>query len=103
MNTFNNFDSFLAAAKSEAEAVATVKALNRKLLKMGYTARSLGLAGGASGATGKGKGKKKSPPKKDEHLDNEYDMFTVPDTVLRAVGDEALIYDAEEDGDDDDD
>lgn len=102
MNT-TNFQDLVAAARNEADTVATVKALNRKFLREGYSAADLGLTGGATGRKGSKKKGSKKKAAKDEHFDNEYDMFTVPDTILQPVGDETLIYDGEDEESDEDD
>lgn len=93
-----SFNDLMEKAKQESETVATVAAAVRMLLRKGYKPHDLGFHVQRGKKPKKAGGKKKAA---DEYSGGEYDMFTVPDTILEPVADEhldeTLIYDNEDD------
>lgn len=99
-------DSFSKVRERASEAVELLNIVRygiKELRKAGYTFAELGLRRPKKKTT-----KKTTPGKKDED-EHEYDIFSVPDTVLSNVADheedgadeEALIYDGGDEDDDD--
>lgn len=94
MSHDHSVQGILEKAKAEGELVALTRYGLRHLLRHGYSLAELAPKKKKPRRGGKGgKGKKKD--------EEEFDMFELPDIGIGSVNDETLIYDEDENDDDD--